>query len=65
MNKKYIVAALDVNLQIIPGGVSPFAMPHGLGIVDTVTNELIYKTYIDGPEQIDEIYDLCDIYNNA
>lgn len=65
MNAKYIVVQLDSNLEIIPGTLSPFAMPHGLGIMDTDSGVLLYKTYVHGAKQFDEVYDICDAWNEA
>lgn len=65
MNTKYIVVNLDSNLEIIPGTLSPFAMPHGLGIMDTDSGAVIYKTYVDGAKQFDEVYDICDTWNES
>ena len=65
MNAKYIVVPLDSNLEIIPGILSPFAMPYGLGIMDTDSGMVLYKTYVNGSKQFEEVYDVCDAWNEA
>lgn len=65
MNAKYIVVNLDSNLEIIPGILSPFAMPYGLGIMDTDSGMVLYKTYVNGAKQFEEVYDVCDAWNEA
>lgn len=65
MNVKYIVVNLDSNLEIIPGIVSPFAMPYGLGIMDTDSGMVLYKAYVNGAKQFEEVYDVCDAWNEA
>lgn len=65
MNAKYIVVNLDSNLEIIPGILSPFAVPYGLGIMDTDSGAVLYKTYVNGAKQFEEVYDVCDAWNEA
>lgn len=65
MNARYIVVQLDSNLETIPGIISPFAMPYGLGIMDTDSGVVLYKTYVNGPKQFEEVYDVCDAWNEA
>ena len=65
MNAKYIVVNLDSNLEIIPGVLSPFAVPYGLGIMDTDSGAVLYKTYVNGAKRFDEVYDVCDAWNEA
>lgn len=65
MNAKYIVVPLDSNLEIIPGILSPFAMPYGLGIMDTDSGMVLYKAYVNGAKHFEEVYDVCDAWNEA
>lgn len=65
MNVKYIVVNLDSNLEIIPGILFPFAVPYGLGIMDTDSGMVLYKTYVNGAKQFEEVYDVCDAWNEA
>lgn len=65
MNDRYEVKALDKNLEIITTELGPFAMPYGLGVLDTHTGKLLYKTYVTGTESMDQVYEICDAWNIA
>lgn len=40
-------------------------MPYGLGIMDTDSGMVLYKTYVNGAKQFEEVYDVCDAWNEA
>lgn len=65
MNDRYEVKALDKNFEIITTELGPFAMPPALGVLDTHTGKLLYKTSVNGPKAMDECYEICDAWNIA